>query len=306
MADSGYRIGRGFAGQSRATAFAIVTGAYVVALLAALGVASMVSGGHPITVMFLADIAATVAIFLLSMVVANSSLYDPYWSVAPPLIIGGWLVWHLSNVDSPANLRHWLMLGLVTVWAVRLTANWAVGWSGLGQEDWRYVRIREDTTGRLPWWLVSFIGIQLVPTLFVFLGLLSAWPAIIGQRPFGIVDVLAVIVMVAAILLETLADLQLRAFASDAANRGKTIDVGLWRVSRHPNYLGEIMLWWGLWLFGLAAAPNWWWTIIGPLGMVALFLWISIPLMERRSLERRGDYAKYQQEVSVLLPWPRR
>jgi steroid 5-alpha reductase family enzyme len=112
--------------------------------------------------------------------------------------------------------------------------------------------------------------------------------------------------MVVAIVLETVADLQLRGFAANPANRGKTVDVGLWRWSRHPNYFGEITLWWGLWLFGLAAAPNWWWTIIGPLGMVALFLWISIPLMERRSLERRGDYAKYQKDVSVLLPWPRK
>jgi steroid 5-alpha reductase family enzyme len=168
------------------------------------------------------------------------------------------------------------------------------------------VRIREDTTGRLPWWLVSFTGIQLVPTLFVFLGLLSAWPAIIGGRPFGVLDILAVIIMVIAILLETVADLQLRGFAADPANRGKTIDVGLWRRSRHPNYLGEITLWWGLWLFGLAAAPNWWWTIIGPLGMVGLFLGVSIPLMERRSVERRGDYAKYQRDVPVLMPWRRR
>ncbi|GIH05791.1 hypothetical protein Rhe02_38580 [Rhizocola hellebori] len=306
MADSAYRIGRDFAGRSRATAFAIVVGAYALAFLAAIAAASMLSGRHPITVLFWADIAGTVAIFLLSMVVANSSLYDPYWSVAPPLIIGGWLVWHLSQGDPPASLRHWLMLGLVTVWAVRLTANWAIGWTGLGQEDWRYVQIREDTTGRAPWWLVSFTGIQLMPTLFVFLGLLSAWPAIIGWRPFGVLDVLGVIVMVVAIGLETVADLQLRRFSADPANRGKTVDVGLWRLSRHPNYLGEIMLWWGLWLFGLAAAPNWWWTIIGPLAMVGLFLWISVPLMERRSLARRSDYAKYQQEVSVLVPWPRR
>ena len=94
--------------------------------------------------------------------------------------------------------------------------------------------------------------------------------------------------------LQAVADLQLRRFATDPANRGKTVDVGLWRWSRHPNYLGEITLWWGLWLFGLAAAPNWWWTIIGPLAMVGLFLWISIPLMERRSLERCSAAVKRQ------------
>ncbi len=306
MADTEYRIGRGLAGRSRATAFAIVVGSYVLATLAGWAVVAALAGRHPITALFWADIAATVVIFALSMVVANSSLYDPYWSVAPPLIIAAWLAWHLSQVDEAMTLRHWLMLGLVTIWAVRLTANWAVGWSGLGHEDWRYVRIRGETSGRLPWWLVSFTGIQLVPTLFVFLGLLSAWPAIIGDRPFGALDVLAVLVMVLAIWLETVADLQLRAFAADPANRGKTIDVGLWRRSRHPNYLGEITLWWGLWLFGLAAAPGWWWTIIGPLGMVGLFLGVSIPLMERRSVERRPGYREYQKAVPALLPWPRR
>jgi steroid 5-alpha reductase family enzyme len=132
--------------------------------------------------------------------------------------------------------------------------------------------------------------------------MLSAWPVVVGTRALNAIDLLALPVTVAAIVLETLADLQLRRFASSPANLGRTVDIGLWRRSRHPNYLGEMGLWWGLWLFGLAAAPNWWWTIAGPVAMVALFVGVSVPLMEKRSLERRADYAQYQRNVPMLLP----
>lgn len=307
MADTPYRIGRGWAGRSRPAAFAIVAIAYSAAILVALAVVVLLQDSHPLVAFFWADIAATVVIFAASMLLANSSLYDPYWSVAPPLIIGGMLIWHLSEVDGSSwTLRHLAMLLLVLIWAVRLTGNWATGWTGLGHEDWRYIQMRNDTRGRLPWWVVSFVGVQLVPTLVVFAALLPTWPAIIGERPFGVLDVLAILVMAGAIFLEATADRQMRAFAADPANRGRTVDVGLWRHSRHPNYLGEISFWWGLWLFGLAAAPAWWWTGIGPLIMVALFLGVSIPLMERRSLARRTDFAAYKENVPVLVPWPRK
>jgi steroid 5-alpha reductase family enzyme len=219
--------------------------------------------------------------------------------VAPPLIVGGWAL----VSDGGSTLRRVTMLVLLTLWAVRLTVNWAIGWNGLTHEDWRYVRIREQTMRRLPWWLVSFTGIHLMPTLVVFLALFSAWPALHGYPRMGLVDLLAIAVMLGAILIEAVADLQLRHFSSRPEHAGKSVDMGLWRWSRHPNYLGEIGVWWGLWLFGLAADPSWWWTVIGPLAMVALFAGVSIPLMERRNLERRPDYAAYQRGVAALLPW---
>jgi steroid 5-alpha reductase family enzyme len=95
------------------------------------------------------------------------------------------------------------------------------------------------------------------------------------------------------------ADLQLRRFAAP----GRIVDRGLWRWSRHPNYLGEVGFWWGLWLFGLAAAPGWWWTVVGPLVMVALFVFVSVPLMDDRSLARRPGYAEHMRRVPALLPW---
>jgi steroid 5-alpha reductase family enzyme len=126
----------------------------------------------------------------------------------------------------------------------------------------------------------------------------------ITSRPFGLPDVAAVAVTAAAVVIETVADRQLRRFAADPANRGRIIDSGLWRYSRHPNYLGEILFWWGLWLFGVAAAPGWWWTIVGPTTMVLLFVFVSVPMMDRRSETRRPGYAQHRRRVPALVPSP--
>ena len=301
-----YPTGRSWAGLPRSTAFALVSACYVVAGAAALATALLLRHHHPITVAFVADLVATVVIFLLSMVLANSSLYDPYWSVAPPVVAFGWAAVAPADLGTGATVRQVIVLALVLVWAIRLTGNWAIGWRGLTQEDWRYIMMRDDTRGRLPWWLVSFVGIQLVPTLVVFVGLVPLWPALAAPRhSFNVIDVIAAVVTAAAIAIETIADNQMRAFARNPDNRGRTCDVGLWSRSRHPNYLGEISMWCGLYLFALAADPHWWWTIAGPVVMVLLFQTASIPMMESRSLERRPDYADYQRRVPKLLPLPR-
>ena len=280
-----------------------MAGCYLVAGAAALVTAILLRHHHPITVAFVADLVATVVVFALSMVLANSSLYDPYWSVAPPVVAVAWAAVAPDHLGAGVTARDVIVKLLVAIWAIRLTGNWAIGWHGLKQEDWRYIMMRDDTRGRLPWWLVSFVGVQLVPTLVVFIGLVPLWPALGAPRhSFNALDVVALVVTAAAITVETVADNQMRAFARIPANRGRTIDVGLWSRSRHPNYLGEIGFWCGLYLFGLAADPHWWWTVAGPIVMVVLFQAASIPMMENRSLERRPDYADYQRRVPRLLP----
>jgi steroid 5-alpha reductase family enzyme len=295
-----YVIGRGLSGVSRVAAFAIVVAAYLLAGLAAWAVSLALAGRHPVTVALCADLAATLVVFGCSMAVSNASLYDPYWSVAPPVIAIAWT----AVTDSGVAVRQLLVIALILLWALRLTGHWAGTWRGLGHEDWRYVDLRDGAAGRVPWWVVNLGGIQLVPTLVVFAGMLAVWPAVTGSRGFGPLDGLAAAVTLAAIGVEGLADAQLKRFAADPARRGRIADVGLWRWVRHPNYLGEIAFWWGLWLFGLAAAPAWWWTVLGPLAMVALFALASVPLMDRRSLARRAGYAEHMRAVPALLPRP--
>jgi steroid 5-alpha reductase family enzyme len=281
----------------------VVVATYLAAAAAGALVAAVSPDQHPLLVTLWADIAATVVVFAASTLARNASLYDPYWSVAPPVIAVAWL----TQVGGGAPARQALVVALILLWGVRLTANWASTWRGLDHEDWRYRQLREQTRGRVPWWVVNLGGIQLMPTLMVFVGMLPGWPALTaGGRPLGVLDVLAATVTLAAIGLEATADLQLHRFAADPTNQARIIDRGVWRYSRHPNYLGEISFWWGMWFFGLAAAPGWWWTVVGPLAMVVLFVAVSVPLMDNRSLERRPGYAEHMHRVPALLPFPSR
>jgi steroid 5-alpha reductase family enzyme len=298
-----YRVGRRLATTSRALGFALVTATYLAAGLVGWGVFVALRDRHPLVGTLWADLVATAVVFAVAMAVGNSSLYDPYWSVAPAVIVVGWTIWSSGAGNSA---RQSLVIVLVLIWAVRLTANWALSWRGLSHEDWRYVQIRARIPRRLPWWLVSLSGIQVMPTLVVFAGLLAVWPAVtVAGAPLGPLDAVAATVTGAAIAIEAVADWQLHRFARDPAHRARVVDRGLWRYSRHPNYLGEIGFWWGMWLFGVAAAPDWWWTVIGPITMVLLFTFVSVPMMDRRSLERRPGFAEHMRRVPALLPSPR-
>lgn len=248
-----------------------------------------------------AGLAAAVAvIFLFSRLFNNSSVFDPYWSVAPPLTF----LWYLGAFDAPATLRSALILGLTSLYGIRLTWNFLRGWPGLSHEDWRYADFR-ISAGK-GYWLVSLAGIHFFPALMVFGGTLSLWVAASpGGTPFNWIDGAAALVTGLAIGLEALADRQLRQYVLTAPDRRKTMDRGLWALSRHPNYLGEILFWWGLYLFALAAAPQFWWVGMGPLAITLMFLFISIPMIEKRMMKRRSDYAAYRERTSRLIPMTR-
>ncbi len=250
-----------------------------------------------------ADVLATFVIFGFSLAYRNSSFYDPYWSVIPPLLA---VYWYVANAAAGINeVRAVLVMALVWLWAIRLTTNWTVYWGGMTHEDWRYplVRARAGRFGTL----ADLFGIHLFPTFQVFLTMLPVYAVMTrGQAPLGWLDILAAIVTFGAIAIETISDLQLHAFIAKR-KPGQSLDAGLWSWSRHPNYFGELSFWWGLMLFGLAAAPElWWWIIPGALGMTAMFVFASIPFMDQRSLERRPEYADYMRRVSALVPLPPR
>lgn len=251
---------------------------------------------------FAADVLATLLVFGFSRAYRNSSFYDAYWSVIPPLLA---LYWMWRHPDSAGSPRAILVTVLAWLWAIRLTANWSVHWGGLHHEDWRYplVRARAGKAALL----ADLFGIHLFPTVQVFLGCLPLYAVLSrGGAPLGWLDALACVVTLGAILIETLADLQLHAFIA-RRQPGSFIASGLWAWSRHPNYFGELGFWWGLMLFGLAAAPaQWAWIVPGALAMTAMFRFASIPLMDARSLERRPAYGEHMRRVSALLPLPPR
>lgn len=286
----------GWARLGRARSLALIALVYATATAAGIGAAAQ-APGEPALALALAYASSTVAVFAWSLGTGNSSCFDAWWSVAPGLAV--WLL------PFDGSLRAWIVRVLVSAWAIRLTANWARGWTGMEHEDWRYVAMREQT-GRA-WWLVSFSGIHGFPAFLVTLGSLALVPALSGARALGALDAAATIVTALAIAIEALADEQLRAFVLSSPPRDAICERGLWAYSRHPNYLGEVGFWWGLALFGLAAggAP---WVVSGALAITALFLFASIPLMEKRHAAKRPAYADYQRRVPMLFPWrpPRR
>jgi steroid 5-alpha reductase family enzyme len=286
---------------SRATGFALVTLAYVVSGGAALYAATTAPFGFDLN-LGLASLVMTLVLFAASFVAQNSSYFDPYWTVAPPLACG-WLAFEAQPGTSDA--RTLIVSLLVMVWAIRLTANWVRTWGGPGHEDWRYVEIQKRT-GKL-YWVASLVAIHLFPALLVWLGMLALVPAIAtGTAPLGWLDGLAFVVTAGAITIEATADEQLRRYRNRAQAPGAIMEEGLWAYSRHPNYFGEISFWAGLFLFGLAADPSQLWRVIGPVAMACLFLFGTIPMMEKRSLEKRPAYAELQKRVSMLVPLPRR
>lgn len=296
---------------SRERALATVAFAYVVAFVVAVVsvLALRTLGAFETWVeVAVADVAGTIAIFGFSRRFDNSSFYDAYWSVFP-IPLAGYLAW--LGWDGGADpIRSLLVFALVSAWGVRLTWNWARGWPGIDHEDWRYRDLRAKS-GRLQW-VVMFFGIHLFPTVQVFLGCLPIF-AVNGQlgldasAPLGWLDAVAVVVTGGAVVIEAVADNQLRDYVLHRKRPGETMTEGVWSWSRHPNYFGELSFWWGLFLFAVAAV-GWqpFWLAAGALAMTLMFAFISIPMIEKRMLERRPDYPDVQARISRLIPWPPR
>jgi steroid 5-alpha reductase family enzyme len=246
------------------------------------------------------DFVGTVIIFLFSLVLKNSSMYDPYWSVAPIVI---WFYLLYVNSADLLDLRILLVSVVVIYWGVRLTHNWLKTWPGLGHEDWRYQKLAQDTGSF--YWLVSFLGIHLFPTVLVFLGCLPLIPIAASSEPFVWTDILGFLVAFAAIEIERRADNQLREFKRNSKD-GRVCESGLWKYSRHPNYFGEISFWCGIFLVALGLNPSQ--NVAygaGFLLMVLLFVFISIPMMEKRQIQKEG-YQEYKKRVWMLVPWFRK
>jgi steroid 5-alpha reductase family enzyme len=191
---------------------------------------------------------------------------------------------------------------LVSVWAVRLSAyltrrNWGE------PEDRRYQEIRrrnEPGFGLKSLYLI--FGLQGVLAWVISFPLLGSVAAL---RPLNLLDAAAVVLCLFGLVFETVADAQLSRFKQEPENRGRALDKGLWRYTRHPNYFGEFCVWWGFYL--LAAAGGAWWTIIGPILLTFLLLRVSgVALLERNIVERRAAYRQYIERTNAFFPGPQR
>ncbi len=231
--------------------------------------------------------------WLLSVFKRDVSIVDSIWSL---MILVAATVYLWQN--HAIGLREMLIYVLVLVWALRLAAY--LTWRNWGQpEDHRYQQIREKYSPHF-----AFKSLGIIFALQAVLAWLISLPLLISlnsPQDFTLLDGLALILFMAGLLFESIADLQLSRFKSNINNKGKVLDTGLWRYSRHPNYFGEFCIWWGFYLFAISSGG--WWTILSPLMMSFLLLRFSgVALLEKDIHERRPAYRDYIARTNAFIP----
>lgn len=241
--------------------------------------------------LLLADIFATVIVFIFSVIFKNASVYDPYWSVQPIVIM------IFFAIGKPLNALRILLLISVCLWGLRLTANWAYTFKNLTHQDWRYTMLKEKTGVFYP--IINFVGIHLVPTLVVYFCTTPVVYAFLFNSTINTFAVIGFIISLLAVTLQGVSDCQMHAYRKNKTT--PFIETGLWKYSRHPNYLGEILMWWGVFVTVFACFTNVYLLALGALLNTILFVFVSIPLAEGKQSKKEG-YKEYKNRTRALLP----
>jgi len=276
---------------NRKLSFIIVTIIYVLAVLLGVLVYRVLPVESVWLKLLIADVSATTFTFIFSVILSNASVYDPYWSVQPMVIAV------CFAVGAKINLTHVLVLIAVLYWGIRLTANWAYTFKGLNHQDWRYTMLKEKTGAFYP--LINFLGIHMFPTLVVYACTLPVVEVLLGEYTLNVGSALFFMLSILSATLQLVSDIQMQSFRNK--NVGGFIRNGLWTYSRHPNYLGEILMWWGMGLYAVCLMPNKWYLIIGAVVNTLMFLFVSVPMAEKRQ-SRKDGYAEYKKATRILLP----
>lgn len=237
--------------------------------------------------------AVAFAFWAISVVRRNVGIVDSLWSLMFLLMLS---VYHLlADVSAP---RAWLLLAMVAIWALRLSIH--ITERNYGQpEDHRYATIRRNNQPHFRFKSLYIVfGLQAALACFIGLPLLVAVSA---TSALGWLDFLGAGLWLVGMVFEVVGDNQLARFKADPDSRGKVLDKGLWRYTRHPNYFGEFMIWWGYFLLALGAGG--WWTILSPLLMSYLLLKVSgVALLENTIRERRPAYTDYIRRTNAFFP----
>lgn len=272
---------------------------YVFSFLVGLYIFDLLKDMNLLLRFLIMDLVTTVIIFIFSWIFNNASIYDPYWSVLPQVMV---IILALDGEQF-----HWasyIMIGLIELWGMRLTLNCLIRFKNLKHQDWRYTKFREKHPKLWP--LINLSGIHLFPTLVVYLLMLptAAYFEAVNYNlltnNFNLSSILAIIIAVAGIVLELVSDIQSGYYRKKYPNQ--ILDKGLWKVSRHPNYFGEIIFWFGIFLLMLSIRENYWVLVLGPIVNLLMFSFISIPMMEKRLLTKYPAYKEYVEKTNVLLP----
>ena len=246
---------------------------------------------------FAAVVLMMICGWFISLQYKNVTIVDSLWGLGFVLI--AWITFSMSEGFIGRKL---LLAILVSLWGLRLMVY--LSWRNWGKgEDPRYGSWREESGDRF--WVVSLCKVFILQAVFMWvislvlqLGQFSPTP-----KAFTWLDILGTSVWTAGFLFESVGDWQLAKFKADPQNKGKVMDRGLWAYSRHPNYFGEFLIWWGLFLITFST-PNSWWTVLSPIIISAVLLKMTgIPLTEKTIVNTRPGYKNYIERTNAFIPW---
>ena len=284
--------------KNRFASFVIIIFVYAIAIAGGLFIYDYLARNTDYSfwlLLLLSDIFATIIVFIFSLIFNNASVYDPYWSIQPPVILCAALL------RTSGSVFNWIVFCAVLLWGLRLTANWCYNFKSFEYQDWRYTMLKEKSGVAYP--LINFLGIHLFPTIVVYLCIL---PAVFAFHDGAVIRPLCIPFMILSFMapvFQGIADIQMHQFRnSDRSTRGNFIRTGLWKKSRHPNYACEIIMWWSVGLtcfFGMPVTLRSWMLLSGALLNTIMFLSVSIPMAEKRQALKSG-FEEYKKETRIL------
>jgi len=238
-----------------------------------------------------------ILLWLVSLALKNSSIVDIFWGTGFVVVV--WAAFLLT--PGGFEMRKWLISILVTIWGLRLSLH--ILWRNWGKpEDFRYQVWRKEAGAA--WWWRSFFKVFLLQGFLLWIISTPLLAAQISAQPDRLIwlDILAVPVWLVGFTFEAAGDWQLARFKANPANKGKVLQTGVWRYTRHPNYFGDATQWWAYYLIALAAGG--WWTIFSPIIMTALLMRVSgVALLEKTLKEEKPGYKEYIETTSEFIPW---
>lgn len=237
-------------------------------------------------------------VWLISLPLRDVSIVDIAWGLG--FVLVAWTT-YVSGKKPESGL---LLPVLATVWGLRLSGYLA--WRKAGTpEDFRYREMRDYHPRSFPMRsLLAIFALQGILMWIIALPLQTVHPS---NAPSVVLTLIGVLLWAAGFVFESVGDWQLARFKSDPTNAGRVMDRGLWRYTRHPNYFGDFLVWWGFYFLALASGSPWW-SIVGPIIMSVLLMRVSgVTLLERSLKDRKQGYAQYVARTNAFFPWwPRR
>ena len=242
-------------------------------------------------------IGALTGLWLVSLAIKDSSIIDIFWGSG--FVLMGWFyAWSFDWANlTPRNI---LFLSLVSIWGLRLTIYLAFRNLGKG-EDYRYVQWREQY-GENYWW-VSYLRVYVLQGWMLWIISACFVPTLLSDAPLGLIEYIGVLIWAIGLLFETVGDWQMMRFKNNPENKGKVLNTGLWKYTRHPNYFGDALVWWGFFCFALAH-PQGVWFIFCPAFMTFMLMKISGAAMLEVNLKKtKPAYKEYIERTSGFFPW---